>query len=239
MSAATAITAPRPILRWPSRRRIRTFLYEGTQFLLQTSDEGETWKAISPDLTNRPGEPAPPSQAEEQNKPEANKSEETKTKEAESKKPKTQGRRGDHAASRPAARLPPFRLRRCNAGVIWVGTNNGLVQVTTDNGANWQNVSPPGLQKFSEVTMVEASHFDAGTAYVSVDNHQGNDFRPHIFSHSRFRKDLAGSRNRHSRFQLCQSCARRSGAQGIALRRHRELARSFRLMTAISGALCS
>ena len=155
-------------------------LYEGTQFLLQTSDEGETWKAISPDLTNRPGEPAPPSQAEEQNKPEANKSEETKTKEAESKKPKT---KEEEETMRPPDRraittISPSTLQR---GVIWVGTNNGLVQVTTDNGANWQNVSPPGLQKFSEVTMVEASHFDAGTAYVAVDNHQGNDFRPHIY----------------------------------------------------------
>ena len=73
-------------------------------------------------------------------------------------------------------------------GVIWVGTNNGLVQVTTDNGANWQNVSPPGLLKYTEVTMVEASHFDAGTAYVSVDNHQGNDFKPHIFRTSDYGK---------------------------------------------------
>ena len=72
--------------------------------------------------------------------------------------------------------------------MIWVGTNNGLVQVTADNGATWQNVSPPGLQKYSEITMVEASHFDAGTAYVSADNHQGNDFKPHIFRTSDYGK---------------------------------------------------
>jgi photosystem II stability/assembly factor-like uncharacterized protein len=157
-------------------------LYEGTQFLLQTSDEGETWKAISPDLTNRPGEP--PAKAEENidedNKEQAKTSEEAKTKEAESKKPKT---KEEEETMRPPDRraittISPSALQR---GLIWVGTNNGLVQATTDNGANWQNVSPPGLQKFSEVTMAEASHFDAGTAYVSVDNHQGNDFRPHIF----------------------------------------------------------
>jgi photosystem II stability/assembly factor-like uncharacterized protein len=155
-------------------------LYEGTQFLLQTSDEGETWKTISPDLTNRPGEPAPAAQAEEQNKPEATKTEEAKTKEAESKKPKT--KEEEETMRLPDRRaittIAPSTLQR---GLIWVGTNNGLVQVTTDNGANWQNVSPPGLQKFSEITMVEGSHFDAGTAYVSVDNHQGNDFRPHIY----------------------------------------------------------
>ncbi len=89
------------------------------------------------------------------------KSEEAKTKEAESKKPKTQE---EQETMRPPDRraittISPSTLK---AGVIWVGTNNGLVQVTTDNGANWQNVSPPGLQKFSEMTMVEASHFDRG-----------------------------------------------------------------------------
>ena len=161
-------------------------LYEGTQFLLQTSDEGATWKTISPDLTNRPGEPAPPPAAEE-NKPEASKTEEAKTKEAENKKPKSQE---EQETMRPPDRraittIAPSELK---SGVIWIGTNNGLVQVTTDNGANWPNVSPPGLQKFSEVTMVEASHFDAATAYVSVDNHQGNDFKPHIFRTSDYGK---------------------------------------------------
>jgi len=155
-------------------------LYEGTQFLLQTTDEGATWKAISPDLTNRPGEAPPPSATQEEQKPEAARSEEAKSKEAENKKPKSQE---EQETLRPPDRraittIAPSALK---AGVIWVGTNNGLVQVTTDNGASWQNVSPPGLQKFSEITMVEASHFDPATAYVSVDNHQGNDFRPHIF----------------------------------------------------------
>ncbi len=154
-------------------------LYEGTQFLLQTSDEGATWKAISPDLTNRPGEPATP-KVEEETKPEEPKSEEAKTEKAESKKPKT---KEEEETMRPPDRraITTFSPSAVRAGVIWVGTNNGLVQLTTDNGANWQNVSPPGLQKFSEVTMVEASHFDPAVAYVSVDNHQGNDFKPHIF----------------------------------------------------------
>jgi len=158
-------------------------LYEGTQFLLQTSDEGATWKAISPDLTNRPGEPQRRAEEEnkpEQNKPEANKTEEAKTKEAESKKPKTKEEEETMQAPdrRAIATISPSALR---PGLIWVGTNNGLVHLTTDNGISWQNISPPRLQKFSEVTMVEASHFDPATAYVSVDNHQSNDFRPHIF----------------------------------------------------------
>ena len=155
-------------------------LYEGTQFLLETRDEGTTWKAISPDLTMRPGEPVPPSPGQQEAKPEAAKSKEQKTKEAEEKKPKSQE---EEQTLRPPDRraittVAPSALK---AGVIWVGTNNGVVQVTTDGGANWQNVSPPGLQKHAEVTMVEASHFDPAAAYVSVDNHQGNDFKPHIF----------------------------------------------------------
>jgi photosystem II stability/assembly factor-like uncharacterized protein len=155
-------------------------LYEGTQFLLQTTDEGANWKAISPDLTVRPGEPVPPSPEQQEAKPEAAKTEEQKTKEAEEKKPKSQE---EEQTLRPPDRraittVAPSALK---AGVIWVGTNNGVVQITTDGGANWQNVSPPGLQKFSEITMVEASHFNPAAAFVSVDNHQGNDFKPHIF----------------------------------------------------------
>ena len=162
-------------------------LYEGTQFVMQTSDEGKTWKTISPDLTNRPGEPVPPSADQEEKKPEAAKSDETKEKEAENKKPKSQE---EEQTLKPPDRraITTIAPSTVKGGVIWVGTNNGLVQVTTDNGASWQNVSPPGLLKYSEVTMVEASHFDAGTAYVSVDNHQGNDFKPHIFRTSDYGK---------------------------------------------------
>jgi hypothetical protein len=155
-------------------------LYEGTQFLLETRDEGETWKQISPDLTVRPGEPVPPSPDQEAAKPEAAKSEEQKTKEAEEKKPKSQE---EEQSMRPPDRraLTTIAPSAAKAGVIWVGTNNGLVQLTTDGGANWQNVSPSGFQKFAEITVVEASRFDPATAYVSIDNHQGNDFKPHIF----------------------------------------------------------
>src|SRR5580704_13129161 len=153
-------------------------LYEGTQFVMETRDEGATWKAISPDLTDRPGEPPPPKPDQDEAKPEAAKSDETKAKEAEDKKPKPQE---EQETMRPPDRraITTISASTVKGGVIWVGTNNGLVQVTADNGATWQNVSPPGLQKYTEITMVEASHFDAGAAYVSADTHQGNDFKPH------------------------------------------------------------
>ena len=67
------------------------------------------------------------------------------------------------------------------APVIWVGTDDGLVHITTDHGANWQNVTPPGVTSWSRVTTMEASHFDAAGAYASVDRHQLQDFTPYIY----------------------------------------------------------
>ena len=67
------------------------------------------------------------------------------------------------------------------APVIWVGTDDGLVHITTDHGANWQNVTPPSVTSWSRVTTMEASHFDAGSAYASVDRHQLQDFSPYIY----------------------------------------------------------
>ena len=145
-------------------------LYEGTQFLVQTDDGGNTWKAISPDLTKRP-------ESEEEARKAA---EEQKAKQTEEKKPKA-GEEEEAPRIPDRSAITTFAPSTLQRGEIWVGTNNGLVQITTDNGATWQNISPPGLQKHSEVTMVEASHFDAGAAYASVDNHQLNDFCPHIF----------------------------------------------------------
>jgi hypothetical protein len=67
------------------------------------------------------------------------------------------------------------------AGQIWAGTNNGIIQLTRDGGATWQNVSPPGLAPLSQISMVEASHFDAATAYAAIDRHDENDFRAHFY----------------------------------------------------------
>jgi len=66
-------------------------------------------------------------------------------------------------------------------GVIWVGTDDGNIQVTRDGGATWQNVTPPDLSAWSEIRIIEASHTDAGTAYVAVSRRQLDDFKPHIF----------------------------------------------------------
>jgi hypothetical protein len=65
-------------------------------------------------------------------------------------------------------------------GTIWAGTDDGLVQVTTDDGKNWANVTPK-MPEWSTVSIIDASPHDATTAYVAVDRHRLDDFKPYIF----------------------------------------------------------
>jgi len=66
-------------------------------------------------------------------------------------------------------------------GVIWVGTDDGNIQLTKDAGKSWQNVTPTGVTEWSAVSIIEASHFDPGTAFVAVNRNSLDDLRPHIF----------------------------------------------------------
>jgi len=66
-------------------------------------------------------------------------------------------------------------------GLIWVGSDDGNIQVTKDAGATWKNVTPPALSVWSTINMLEASHFDAGTAYAAVNRNGLDDLHPHIF----------------------------------------------------------
>ncbi len=65
--------------------------------------------------------------------------------------------------------------------MIWAGTDDGLVHLTTDGGQHWANVTPKDLPEWSMISIIEASHHDAGTAYAAVDRHKLDDFRPLIF----------------------------------------------------------
>jgi hypothetical protein len=67
------------------------------------------------------------------------------------------------------------------AGQIWVGTDDGLIQLTRDEGKNWENVTPPALTAWSKVTHLEASHADAGTAYAAVDRHRLDDYQAYLY----------------------------------------------------------
>ena len=72
--------------------------------------------------------------------------------------------------------------------MLWVGTNDGNVQVSRDGGATWKNVGDkiPGAPKEAHISRVEASHFEAGTAYVTIDNHRLDDHKPYVFKTTDF-----------------------------------------------------
>ena len=64
---------------------------------------------------------------------------------------------------------------------IWVGTDDGLIHVTRDGGKTWNDVTPPALTPWSKVSIMDASHFDANTAYAAINTFRLDDLRPHIY----------------------------------------------------------
>jgi photosystem II stability/assembly factor-like uncharacterized protein len=76
---------------------------------------------------------------------------------------------------------PLFAPSAVKEGVIWAGTDDGALQLTRDGGATWQNVTPAAVSQWSAIPLIEASHFDAGTAYVAVNRNPLDDLHPHIF----------------------------------------------------------
>jgi photosystem II stability/assembly factor-like uncharacterized protein len=129
-------------------------LYFGNQFLYKTTNGGESWTQISQDLTREdPG--APPNLNEA----------------AIADAPKEK-RRG------VVYTIAPSPLR---ASMIWIGTDDGLIQLTNDDGRTWQNVTPPAMTAWNKVAMIEASHFDVKEAYAAVERHQLEDYEPHIY----------------------------------------------------------
>ncbi len=129
-------------------------LYFSNQFLFKTTNGGESWTQISQDLTREdPG--APP------NLDEATAADAPKDK-----------RRG------VIYTIAPSPLR---ASMVWVGTDDGLIHVTNDDGKTWRDVTPPELTAWSKIVMMEASHFDVNEAYAAVDRHRLEDNEPHIY----------------------------------------------------------
>jgi len=129
-------------------------LYFAANVLFKTTDAGNSWQAISPDLTREFYEiPA---------------------------------NLGVFAASDPEKGkhrgviytvAPSFK----EIDTIWAGTDDGLIHITRDGGKTWQNVTPPQLKPWSKVSIIEASHFDAGTAYAAINSFRLDDLRAHIY----------------------------------------------------------
>jgi photosystem II stability/assembly factor-like uncharacterized protein len=123
--------------------------------LWQTRDRGDHWKRISPDLS-RPNYDVPAS---------IGKYKEDATKQAH--------RRGVIYTVAPS----PLDANR-----IWCGTDDGLIHLTTDAGKTWSNVTPPNFSAWQKISLIEAGHFDANTAYAAVNTLRIDDLRPHIFA---------------------------------------------------------
>ena len=137
-------------------------LYFSSQVLFRTADDGNSWQAISPDLTREdPGVPSnlDPSTA------------------ADGPKGK---RRGVIYTIAPSP---------VESGEIWVGTDDGLIHRTDDEGKTWIDVTPPELTPWSKVTHIEASHFRAATAYAAIDRHRLDDQRPYLYRTRNFGKN--------------------------------------------------
>jgi len=136
-------------------------LYFGAQFLFRTGDGGNSWQAISSDLTREdPGVPPNLDPATAADAPE-------------------EKRRG------VIYTIAPSPLQ---AAEIWAGTDDGFIQLTQDEGKTWSNVTPPVLTPWSKVTHIEASHFDAATAYAAVDRHRLEDLQPYLYRTRNFGK---------------------------------------------------
>jgi photosystem II stability/assembly factor-like uncharacterized protein len=129
-------------------------LYFANQFLYKTTNGGESWTQISQDLTREdPGAPPNLNAAAIADAP-------------------ADKRRGVIYSIAPS----PLR-----ASMIWIGTDDGLIQLTNDDGKTWQNVTPPAITSWTKVVMIEASHFDAREALAAVERHQLEDYEPHIY----------------------------------------------------------
>ncbi|HET9741305.1 MAG TPA: glycosyl hydrolase [Terriglobales bacterium] len=132
-------------------------LYLGAQFLYRSRDHGQSWERISPDLST--------------NNPEKQKQEESG------------GITIDNSAAEMNTTVYTISESPKSAQLIWVGTDDGNIQVTRDDGKNWTNVidNVPNIGKGSWISWVEASRFDEGTAYAAIDRHMYGDMEPHIF----------------------------------------------------------
>jgi photosystem II stability/assembly factor-like uncharacterized protein len=130
-------------------------VYVGSQFVHVTTDGGNSWQIISPDLTRND----------------------------KARQQISGGLTPDNIGVEYAGVIFALTESSKEAGLIWAGTNDGQVQVTRDAGKNWTNVTKnlPNLPEWGTVNNIEASRYDAGTAYLTVDGHQVNFRDPFVY----------------------------------------------------------
>jgi photosystem II stability/assembly factor-like uncharacterized protein len=142
-------TAPILVSRFDSN-----VLYHAAQVLFKTTNEGQSWEIISPDLTTN-----------------------DKEKQQSSGGPITK----DNTSVEYYCTIFTLAESFHDANILWAGTDDGLVHITKDGGKNWENITPKQIPKWSLISMIELSTFDPATAYIAVDRHELDDFSPHVY----------------------------------------------------------
>ena len=129
-------------------------LYYAGNTLWKTATGGRSWQEISPDLSRKTFEI-----------------------------PLNVGRFRTDPTAQPAQRGVIYTVAPSYLDInrIWAGTDDGLIHVTKDGGAHWTNVTPPDLKPFAKVSLMDAGHFDAQTAYAAINTLRLDDMRPHIY----------------------------------------------------------
>ncbi|MEL6525805.1 MAG: glycosyl hydrolase, partial [Chloroflexota bacterium] len=136
-------------------------LYIGGSQVLKSTNEGQSWESISPDLTVADPDTLTPS-----------------------------GRPINRDAVGAETYATVFSLCESlhEAGVLWAGSDDGLVHITRDGGANWENITPSDFQDWTMVTVLEPSPYDPATCYMSATRYKEDDYTPYIYKTSDFGK---------------------------------------------------
>jgi photosystem II stability/assembly factor-like uncharacterized protein len=129
-------------------------LYIGANVLMKTANEGQNWEVISPDLTRN-----------------------DKSKMGTSGGPITQ----DNTSVEYYCTIFTVIESPVTKGLIWVGSDDGLVHVTRDGGKKWDNVTPKDMPEWIQINSIDASAHDPGTAYVAATMYKSDDFRPYLY----------------------------------------------------------
>jgi photosystem II stability/assembly factor-like uncharacterized protein len=139
-------------------------IYTTGEVVFKTTNQGKSWTVISPDLTRN-----------------------DKSKQKASGGPITE----DNTSVEYYGTIFALAESPVEKGLLWAGSDDGLIHITRDGGGSWQNVTPPSMPEWGTVSLIDASPHTAGAAYAAVDRHKLDDFKPYIFKTADYGKTWA------------------------------------------------